>query len=332
MNTPSTLVGIPQARSESTWLHKKETSDIDIHAQAQPDWRLAYEQLSGGRFSGDFNHIQLPGVRLVHESINLAVRQRGSLGTGHFGLAVALTQAQGAIFSGQKISNTSMMLGCSENLDLSTPPGFSLMGIVIEGELLNSLWMSMYQKPLSSWLNQQVVVNVEPTKIEALRDSHLGLMAHINAFPDTLNNTSNLLRMRDDILIEWIEAIPEKVDTSMLKTLGSRQSVVERACDAMLQQPENSPTVLQICKTVGTSPRKLEYCFQEVLATSPMKYLRAMRLNGVRRDLKLNRDSKIEIADIASKWGFWHTSQFIALYKKHFSETPSTTQKNSVNT
>jgi AraC family ethanolamine operon transcriptional activator len=78
---------------------------------------------------------------------------------------------------------------------------------------------------------------------------------------------------------------------------------------------------------VGTSRRKLNYCFQDVLGTSPVKYLRSLRLNGVRRALR-QASPGVTVQDIASHWGFWHLSQFAQDYKHLFGELPSATLKN----
>jgi AraC family ethanolamine operon transcriptional activator len=56
---------------------------------------------------------------------------------------------------------------------------------------------------------------------------------------------------------------------------------------------------------------------------SPVTYLRALRLNGVRRELKRGGDEAV--ADRAARWGFWHQSRFAADYKHLFGELPSET-------
>ncbi|MEI8327101.1 MAG: helix-turn-helix domain-containing protein [Betaproteobacteria bacterium] len=313
------------AQAGAAWLRNLRTSDIDIHANAQSDWVLGYEQLSRGRFSGDINHIQLPGVRLVHESMSCAVRQRGSLGRGQYGFAVALEQAEEFIFTGQRLDLASIMIGRSEDLDLSSPADFSLMAIVVDGVLLNALWTQMYQRSLSAWSDRQLVVRANPANIESLRISHLALMQHIQTDPSILLDERRLLPLRDDILTEWLATIPERICVPELKRLESRKRVVDRACAFMLHRPEDPPSILQVCSTIGSSPRKLEYCFQDVLGVSPMKYLRAVRLNAVRRDIKRNVDPVARVNEIAARWGFWNPSQFSSIYRRQFDELPSET-------
>jgi AraC family transcriptional regulator, ethanolamine operon transcriptional activator len=311
--------------SESAWSSVVRSTDIDEHAGAQPHWSLHYDQLSRGSFVGDLNHLQLPGLRLVHEAANCAVRQHGQIGEGHYGFAITLDQPGEAIFNGQKLDRESIMIGRSEELDLSTPAMFSMVGIVVDGELLGSLWERMYQKRLSAWLEQQIVVRVSPDMADALRTTHLGMLDRIRCTPELLQDPQAVLQMRDSILIEWIEAIPAQVDTSGLKTVAARKRVVQRACEMMLAQPDEPMSILQLCGLIGASPSKLEYCFRDILGISPAKYLRAVRLNGVRRDLKQGANAGRGVQDVAARWGFWHPSEFSADYKRQFAELPSET-------
>lgn len=301
------------------------STDIDEHASAQSQWSLHYDQLSCGRFVGSLNHVQLPGLRLVHEASSCAVRQFGHIGEGNYGFAMSLDQPGEAFFNGQHLDHDSIMIGRSEELDLSSPAMFSLIGIVVDGELLAALWERMYQKRLAAWLDHQIVVQARPHMAHALRAAHLSVLARIRATPSVLQDPMAALQIRDSILIDWIEAIPARVDTAGLKSVEARKRVVQRACEMMLARPDQPTTILQLCSHIGATPRKLEYCFRDVLGISPVKYLRAVRLNGVRRDLKQPANATAGVHDVAARWGFWHLGEFSADYKRQFGELPSMT-------
>jgi AraC family transcriptional regulator, ethanolamine operon transcriptional activator len=325
MNSPTDTDDPASPPAGAAWLRAVHSTDIDEHADAQAQWSLHYEQLSSGRFAGDLVHVQLPGVRLVHETASCATRQRGHIGQGHYGFAMALDLPGEAIFNGQRLDRDSLMIGRSEELDLSTPAGFSLIGLVVDGELLNALWERMYQKRLSAWLEQQLVVQVQRPLGYALRTTHIDLLGRIAGAPGLLNDPTAVLQMRDAILIDWIEAIPPRVDTTRLKTVGARKRVVQRACDLMLERPDQPISILQLCSQIGASPSKLEYCFRDILGITPAKYLRALRMNGVRRELKGETSADRAVQDIAAHWGFWHLGEFAADYKRQFGELPSAT-------
>ena len=88
-------------------------------------------------------------------------------------------------------------------------------------------------------------------------------------------------------------------------------------------------TVEDLCRVLAVSRRTLQYSFQEVLQINPVSYLRAMRLNGVRRALKAADPARQSVQDIAARWGFWHLSHFANDYRRMFGELPSETLRSS---
>lgn len=308
------------------WQWRVHTGDADQHAQAQPEWLQEYQQLSGGRFEGFIHHVQLPGLRLVREDSNQATRQRGNLGQGNYGLALAVRQDGPAIFNGQKVQGDALMVGRGDALDLVTPTNFSLIAVVVQGELLHPLWESMYGKQPSPWLQQQLVVPARPAAAAAVRALHLRAMDDLASATPALRQEGALLQLRDALLMEWIEALPEKVSSGELATVAARKRIVDDAVAMMLAHTGEPLSLLQVCRRVGASRRKLNYCFQDVLGASPVKYLRAVRLNGVRRELRAGAGS---VQEAAARWGFWHLGQFARDYKAQFGELPSATRRAS---
>lgn len=307
------------------WCQLLETDDLDELAAAQPGWQLHYDQLSPGPFRARVLQVQLPQVRLAQEYTLRALRQRGRFRPGELGLALGTTHAAGGFFHGQKIDADAIMIGRGDELDLVTPEDNLLVGIVIDEALLSEVWQALYLKPWSTWLDCKVVTPARPGLAAHVRERHLRLMAGLHEQPALLHDARLALRLRDGILIDWLEAIPERVDTRALKTAESRRQLVDRVCALVMAQPEDPPTLLALCREVGASPRKLEYCFRDVLGISPHKYLRAVRLNGVRRELKRRGAAPARVHDVAARWGFWHMGAFSAEYKLQFGELPSVT-------
>ncbi len=297
---------------------------MDQHAWAQQGWALQYEQLSSGRFKGRIHRVQLPEVSLLREDTSIALRQRGRLDDSVYGFAMALQESPDLFFNGQRVPSHGIMCGRGDALDLTTPPHFTLLAVVVERSLLNPLWERMYQKPLAHWLEQKLVLQTTEVKAKNLRDLHLNVLDQASALAHRQPGPQTLRQLRDEILMEWLEALPPQVDTSELPTLERRKKLVDRACELMLGHADEPLSILEVCSRVGTSRRKLNYCFQDVLGTTPVKYLRSMRLNGVRRALKQAAPG-VTIQDIASHWGFWHLSQFAQDYKNLFGELPSET-------
>ena len=75
------------------------------------------------------------------------------------------------------------------------------------------------------------------------------------------------------------------------------------------------------------SRRTVQNSFRTVAETTPLNYLRSVRLNGVRRKLMSTAASELSIGDAASAWGFFHLSHFAAEYQELFGELPSQTRR-----
>jgi AraC family ethanolamine operon transcriptional activator len=313
--------------AQTSWVHAAHAVDIDELAATQPDWRLQYDQLSKGRFVGSLQHVRLPGVRLVVESASRAVRQRGQIGPKDVGFAMGLSPSGGSYFHGQRLDRDSIMIGRGDELDLTTSDDYLLIAIVVSDELLSEVWQRLYDQPWSSWLNNKVAVQARQGMSDHVRDVHMRILGSIANDPSLLRDSQITLQLRDAILIEWLEAIPEEVDTTHLRSVGARRKVVDRVCEQVLGQLDQPPTMLKVCRHVGASPRKLDYCFRDVLGISPSKYLRAIRLNGARRELKQLSEPSVTVHDVAARWGFWHMGAFSTDYRLQFGELPSETRR-----
>jgi len=304
------------------WHVRVHSADADAQALAQPGWRQHYEQLSPGAFDGLVQHVQLPGLRLVREDSCRALHQRGDLGSDAYGLALPLSMSAPAIFNGQRVGRDDLMVGRGDALDLVTPEQFSLIAVVVDAALLHPLWQQLYGTRPSAWIEHQLVLPARIASAGAVRRLHLQALQRLGADASPIADETSLLQLRDALLIEWIEALPERVDASELPTLAARKRLVQRACALMLAQADEPLSMLEVCRRVGASRRKLNYCFQDVLGTSPIRYLRAVRLNGVRRQLRAGGAS---VQQAAARWGFWHLSEFAAAYRRQFGELPSRT-------
>ncbi|UGT43222.1 AraC family transcriptional regulator [Nocardia yamanashiensis] len=85
-------------------------------------------------------------------------------------------------------------------------------------------------------------------------------------------------------------------------------------------------TVADIAAAAGTSPRAVQQNFRRRFDTTPTAYLRSIRLAAVHRELRrADPSSGIDISELAGRWGFPHSGQFEAWYRRRFGESPEQT-------
>ncbi|MGJ4953752.1 helix-turn-helix domain-containing protein [Bradyrhizobium sp. HKCCYLS20291] len=307
------------------WLLQTRSADVDEHCADLGGWRLTYDQISAGAFRGSFTQISLPQLDIFHEVTSQQVRQSGQLGHGCFGLAVPC-RGEGPIHvNGTAVPQDALILSFDGDVDLGTPRGSELRGLTISTQQIDDIIVQLAIELPHDLKHRMRAVAVPPQALRRFR----GLLAAIDAMArehdDGIDPAAVCEAQQNALLIEIADMLPSARPCDDISSGTARKRIVDRACEMMLTAADEPVSMLDICKAVGASRRKLSYCFQDVLGTSPVTYWRAVRLNRVRRDLKSDRDPRDGIYDIAVRHGFWHFSQFSLDYKRHFAELPSET-------
>lgn len=86
-------------------------------------------------------------------------------------------------------------------------------------------------------------------------------------------------------------------------------------------------SVAELAAQVSVSVRSLQEGFRRSLGTTPMEYLRHLRLEKVHEELANAEPGTITVTAAAARWGFTHLGRFAAAYRSRFSESPSDTMR-----
>lgn len=106
---------------------------------------------------------------------------------------------------------------------------------------------------------------------------------------------------------------------------------VQRAQEILRAHLELPITLEELCTLAGASSRALQQGFARHTGTSPMAWLRELRLEKVRAELQSRSGgtdgvgTAIKVADVAARYGFFHLGHFAAHYRRRFGELPSET-------
>ncbi|MEV0245599.1 AraC family transcriptional regulator [Nocardia sp. NPDC050712] len=100
-------------------------------------------------------------------------------------------------------------------------------------------------------------------------------------------------------------------------------SALQRAVDYLHANPAQPLTVAELAAHAGTSVRALQHAFHNHYDTTPLEYLRLLRLDRARQDLLAAEPSDgLTVAITAARWGFGHQGRFAQLYSKKFGHSP----------
>lgn len=110
---------------------------------------------------------------------------------------------------------------------------------------------------------------------------------------------------------------------------GDRKFVAPRAIRTAIEIIEEEAhlplTLSSIAVRSHASVRSLQQGFQRHVGTSPMAYLREVRLRRAHQTLLESNPSTVTVASVAYRWGFANLGRFARAHAKRYGEAPSVT-------
>ncbi|NEJ69830.1 helix-turn-helix domain-containing protein [Rhizobium phaseoli] len=100
---------------------------------------------------------------------------------------------------------------------------------------------------------------------------------------------------------------------------------VRRAIDYMHAKIAEPLTMTMVADNVGVSLRALQTGFKAFRGTSPACYLRSIRLQAAREQLR-DPTNERSVREICAIWGFAHAGRFSIIYRGTFGESPRDTR------
>ncbi|MEV0430888.1 AraC family transcriptional regulator [Micromonospora sp. NPDC050495] len=118
-------------------------------------------------------------------------------------------------------------------------------------------------------------------------------------------------------------AIPPS--TTRRDTADAGDATLRRAIGYLEEHAHLDVSVAQVAAAARVSPRALQLAFRRHLDTTPMAYLRDIRLRRAHRELQVADPGRETVAGIALRWGFLSHSRFTARYRATFGVAPRRT-------
>lgn len=101
--------------------------------------------------------------------------------------------------------------------------------------------------------------------------------------------------------------------------------LLRRAMEFMDANATNDIALGDIAEAVHVTPRAVQYMFRHHLDTTPLQYLRRLRLHYAHQQLLAADRGTDTVTAIAARWGFAHTGRFAVLYRQTYGQSPHTT-------
>ncbi len=279
-------------------------------------WNLKVTQLGKKRYHSDliaFHTARMQVSRVRHKNDS---RLDGEIPPGSVILATPVTRGQVMQFHGAPVEARDLICqDCVHGLDISYAGEMEIISVAVSQELIRSRLSQLWQTDASPLLTR----TLQFTSPECATQVNQFLCRAIeHATSHALSTPRQGLALEEDFLNALLCNLeePRPPEGAM-----ARRWLARRAANIIHERCQEELSIGDLCEAVGSSRRTLHLGFLDVYGTSPMKYLLAVRLAGVRRELRRRRDRGV--TDIATAWGFSHLGRFSARYRQYFGTLPS---------
>ena len=302
----------------------RTAQDPDEHARNLTGWKQQYDQLSRGQFLGSLAELRLEKMQVFKETTSHTVRQSCEIPKNSVWFGIP-NSTENSFIDRNRITNDMIALRPdSDEFKLLTPDSFEILGVVVEKDVLVRYACEMEHVDLDPALSRGEVLCIGLNYKDDLCRLILQVLAESQRNKALLLHAASRNALRDALQARLLGLFSQQVKPDRMTTLNTNHyRVVAGIRDYIIANRDHAITVPDLCRQFWVSRRTLQYCFQEVLGMSPAAYLRTIRLNGARRDLRNAGSCHATVQDIAAAWGFWHLSQFASDYKDLFGELPS---------
>lgn len=280
---------------------------------------IEHHQLMPGSFHGELTQIVSDPVIISTHQMNLSLLQSGTGISGYTAFLVPGYEIEDFGWRKDRISGERIGIIKSGGLHFTiTPPNFFGTPISISNKYFNELI-------IENGYDANIYKLIQQTEaIDLYREDAFEIQQLLISICKSNKPDYNLLTIELPKLL--LKAI-EKIQGDKLKQIHiPRYKLFGEVLGYIHQHLDQKIGTLDICLAINISERNLRYVFKEMIGLSPMKYIKTIRLNRVKKEIT-NSTGEIDISATANKWGFNHSGQFAADYKKLFGESPSQTVK-----
>lgn len=281
-----------------------------------------YEQLSCGAFRGSVSSIGLESMTLFRESLHQSVHQMGCAPLDRITVAAPCEMSDEAYWNGRHIGPDAIIaFSPGREFELRSPRHAVCTGVSIDRAELSRGGRSDGDDELSALLSRDTW---SAPQTERLGQRLAAVLDAVSAEPAMLQERAACAQLADEVLGLLVAHLSGAAEPERSLRQGNYPRIARRARELMVEHRDEHLSVQMLCSRIGCSRRSLQYAFENVYGVNPVTFLRTLRLNAVRRELR-HPGAGTTVLDVAARQGFWHFPRFAQEYARMFGELPSAT-------
>jgi AraC family ethanolamine operon transcriptional activator len=306
--------------------------DIDRQAECLSGYDQSYQQISCGKFSGQFKTAILdPKTGLYFEEVNQVLDQYGSVPKDSYSVIFLMNRNLSCKLNGQPFSPNNLWVGGpGSTFNTLSVPGTHFGVIDFDRQFFEDTFNCYYPKVDNTPITGAFGMLYSDRNTSERLSHTIGEVLSILQNWTPLSGSSAIQSIRKDlaeIISNSLFHLTYSSFSHKTKSSSNYFKIWKKARDFINENKAIDISVTDLCHNTNVSRRTLEYSFRYSLGKSPAAYLRSIKLNEIRRAFLLPENAEKPIGDIVADWGIWHLSRFAQYYKQQFNELPSETRK-----
>jgi AraC family ethanolamine operon transcriptional activator len=304
-------------------LHHIRTEDADELAAAQPEKNRRYVQLRPGHLHADYSELRLGNFQVFRERLDVGMRIDAAPLSKLLPIAVVTSGPGETKFCGESLRSGALIQAAGGHWDIRFDRGIDGVCCVFDRERFESMGFDLCGRPIApSWLGR-AVRPADPAVVSRLGGRMRRLLSGLQLPMPQAGEVARLLE--SELLELTIAALSSAEERARPEAGWRRQRAVKRALEYLDGDPQPPTTIPQLCRVAGVSQRTLEYGFRDRLGVTPARYLKVLRLNRARSELRQASPDCATVASVALRYGFAELGRFAGEYRQLFGEVPSDT-------
>lgn len=298
---------------------------LDFTEHMHP-WSLDFTQVRRGRFHSSGFLLELDSLTMANTRLDQAMVRRCFVPPGQFSV-FTIGRDSDACFLGEQSLRIGNFLAMPGNSDFEavTRGRFADLALSFDETVWHAAgeWLSPAERSATPYVRNFGAQWAE--QLYALIDRVVGAANSANG---AFSNPAVREMLAERVLahVRSGQPVPGS-ESNEHRVRARRRAAVQRAREFIGARLCEPIRLAQVCRYACAQSRTLEYGFREMFDTPMVSYIKALRMDRVRRLLLSPTQSHRTVSELALDTGFWHLSQFASDYKKFFGESPSQTHR-----
>jgi len=296
---------------------KGNFNDFDFFKKAVNDWDLDFNIISKGDFNAGFHIFSSEDFLLSRETLQGTIEHRGFSPIGYRTIVIPINYGNELTWYQKRLPGKELLIFPKNPvIDVTTYNGLDIFLLSIKEDILFKTISEL------DYNNCKNAFDGEVKEIPVSHEFTEDFFSISDKFMHTkyTDNTEQLSQIKKIalLLLDYIENNTHNT----IETPNDKQHLsINKAVEIIHDEDGELAPVQELCKLVGVSEKTLYNAFKKRFNVSPNEYIKAIRLNKVKKELFTNEGSNI--STLAGKYHFWHMGQFAKDFKNHFGLLPS---------